>query len=156
MGLTLRFRAFAYACTSAEGNPSPSLTSRPSKLRSCQPLIQLPGSELAGCRLCTKPFLEHHNRACKEGECHAVNLLNPNKWHSFLSRRQLEDVVQQKKKGDASVFARRQATCRCQACWRAPGRGEGQVRTVKTEGSAWSKATVLSGQKRAKSYLHGA
>jgi hypothetical protein len=37
-----------------------------------------------------------------------------------------------------------------------PGTGEAQVRTVKTEGSAWSKATVFSGQKRPRSYLKGA
>jgi hypothetical protein len=34
-----------------------------------------------------------------------------------------------------------------------PGTGDGQVRTVKMEGSAWSKATVLTGQNFFRSYL---
>lgn len=38
----------------------------------------------------------------------------------------------------------------------APGTADGQVSTVKTEGSGWSNATALSGQKRARSYLYGA
>ena len=34
-----------------------------------------------------------------------------------------------------------------------PGTVDGQVRTVKIEGSWWSKATVPTGQNRARSYL---
>ena len=35
----------------------------------------------------------------------------------------------------------------------SPGRAEGTVRTVKMLGSGWSKATALTGLKRAMSYL---
>lgn len=35
----------------------------------------------------------------------------------------------------------------------APGMDEGTVSTVKMEGSGWSKATALTGQKRDSSYL---
>ena len=36
-----------------------------------------------------------------------------------------------------------------------PARSEGEVSTVKIEGSGWSKLTVLIAMKRASSYLYG-
>ncbi len=36
-----------------------------------------------------------------------------------------------------------------------PGESEGEVSTVKIEGSAWSKLTVFIALKRARSYLQG-
>ena len=76
--------------------------------------------------------------------------------------------------GDVMMWCQNMGLCRVStaATWRyhnpwpysnpqkwqasAPGTAEGQVSTVKTEGSGWSNATALSGQKRARSYLYGA